>query len=125
MRLIALKIGIVLFFSINIIFVYWVNIPPTPVRATLGSVAEKSADFGYRRVIVTNAIMGERVGKYIRFKAGVDSRHDLVIVLKDSTNTPADCTVFSGYCYGLQDETPEDCPFNAPFILIEFAQPAR
>lgn len=125
MKLLLVKIGIVLFFSINIVFFYWVNIPPEPVRTTLGSVAEKTADFGYRRIVVTNAIQGERVGKYIRFKSTIDSRHDVVIALRNPESVSADCTVFAGYCYGLQEDGPDDCPFDAPFIMIGFAQPGR
>lgn len=125
MRIFLVKIGIVFFFTVNIIFLYWVNQPAAPVRTTMGSVAEKNANFSYRRVIVTNAILGERVGKYIRFKSTIESRYDVVISLSDPETVPADCTVFRGYCYGLRDEAPDDCPFDAPFILIEFGQPGQ
>ena len=125
MKLFFVKCGIVLFFSVNVIFIYWVNLPPAPVRTTLGSVAEKSADFSYRRVIVTNAILGERVGRFIRFKSTVEHRHDVILSLEDSDTSTDGCTVFSGYCYGIQDEPEEDCPFKSPFILIAFATPDR
>lgn len=125
MRILLVKIGIVLFFTVNIIFLYWANQPVAAVRTTLGSVAEKNANFGYRRVIVTNAILGERIGKYIRFKSAIDSRYDVVISLSEPETVPSDCTIFRGYCYGLQNEEPDGCPFQAPFILIEFCRPEQ
>lgn len=125
MRFVFIRIGIVFFVSLNVVCFYWANLPSPPVRTTVGALAEKNANFGYRRVVLTNGILGERSGRYIRFKSTVESRHDVVLVLSNPDDVPEDCTVFQGYCYGLQDEADDDCPFSAPFILVEFAQPGR
>lgn len=125
MKMLVVRIGFVLFVSLNVVCFYWASMPANPVRTTLGSLAEKNADFRYRSVILTNSIMGERNGRFIRFKSTVNYRHDVVLVLMAPDMTPNDCVIYSGYCYGLWEEEYQDCPFPAPFILVEYAKPSQ
>ena len=125
MKVFALRFAILAFVSLNVFCFFWVSQPTAPVKTTMGSLSEKSADFRYQRAVITNGIMGERIGKFIRFKAGTNERHDVILILKDPDLTPDACTAFAGYCYGFQDTPIPDCPFQPPFILIEFATPAQ
>ena len=125
MKVFALRIAVLAFVSLNVFCFFWISQPAAPVRTTLGSLSEKSADFSYRRVVVTNAILGERNGRFIRFKATVEHRHDVLLILKDPDQTPENCTVFAGYCYGYRESPVDECPFSAPFILIEFVTPSQ
>lgn len=123
MKMFLVRVAFVSFVTLNVFCFAWMTAPATPVKTTIGAIAEKSSDFSDRRVILGNCILGERKGRFIRFKATVDHRHDVLFVLRYPDSTPQDCTVFSGYCYGIESGY-DDCPFEGPFLLIEYVTPA-
>lgn len=109
-------IGITVF----LLFLY-ISIQPVTVKTTLGTVAEKQADFEGCRLILANAIHGERSGPFIRFKSAVDHRYDVVLTLRE--DAPDDCTVFRCYCVGIMNDRIAGCPFEPPFVLLIHGEP--
>ena len=100
--------------TIVFLILLYVSIQPKCVKTTLGNIAEKNADFEGCRITITNAILGEKAGPFIRFKSTVDSRYDVVLMSKEPIT--GDC--FRCYCVGLMTERVMGCPFDPPFVFL-------
>lgn len=111
------------FGTVVLLLFLYISIQPVTVKTTLGTVAEKQADFEGCRLILSNAILGEQKGRFIRFKSTVDNRYDVVLVLKNVEVT--DATTFRCYDMGLMTEAVFGCPFRPPFILLIDGEPIR
>jgi hypothetical protein len=125
MKMLFIRLGIVLFVSLNVFCFVWISMPPSPVKTTLGAVSEQTSDFSYRRIVLSNCILGTRKGRFIHFPTATDRRHDVILILKEPDSTPVDCTVFAGYCYGVQTESIDGLDVQPPFIVIDYATPVR
>jgi hypothetical protein len=124
MKVFALKVSVVLFVSLIVVCFFVIIQPTSPVKTTLGALSEKSSDFSGQRVVISNAILGQRSGRFIWFRAGVDHRHDVVFALR-TAEVEADCTTFRGYCFGVMEERIPECPHDPPFLYVMGVEPIR
>lgn len=102
--------------SVVFLILLYVSIRPQCVKTAIGTVAEKNADFEGCRMTVTNAILGEQSGRFIRFRSTVDHRWDVVMAMRDGSEFRG--TEFQCYNVGLTENRILGCPFDPPFIFL-------